>query len=156
MQQINHPYVGMLVTADNAVRHELLPNGRYVEARGNREGTYRGRYTVTGTRMSIGSTRASPLMATSSSQYTASRRHGFAPTCAAVDADITLISPTASATRVLVPERFFPHFRKRRSSAPPCAECRPLWRAGGARRVSMAPRIGDPLSLYAGAAERLL
>ncbi|MCU4178328.1 Atu4866 domain-containing protein [Bosea sp. BH3] len=49
MQQANHPFVGMWVTADNTVRHELLPNGRYVEARGNREGAYRGRYVVTGT-----------------------------------------------------------------------------------------------------------
>jgi hypothetical protein len=44
-----HPYVGMWVTADNRVRHELLPNGRYVEARGQRERAYEGRYEVTGT-----------------------------------------------------------------------------------------------------------
>lgn len=44
----SHPYVGMWVTADNHVRHELLPNGRYDEARGNRESAYRGRYKVTG------------------------------------------------------------------------------------------------------------
>ena len=44
----NHPYVGMWVTADNHVRHELLPNGRYDEARGSRESAYRGRYKVTG------------------------------------------------------------------------------------------------------------
>lgn len=44
----SHPYVGMWVTADNNVRHELLPNGRYDEARGNRESAYRGRYKVTG------------------------------------------------------------------------------------------------------------
>lgn len=43
-----HPYVGMWVTEDNQVRHELLPNGRYVEARGQRERTYEGRYEVTG------------------------------------------------------------------------------------------------------------
>ncbi|SDI48906.1 Atu4866 domain-containing protein [Salipiger marinus] len=43
-----HPYVGMWVTADNRVRHELLPNGRYVEARGTRERAYEGRYEVTG------------------------------------------------------------------------------------------------------------
>lgn len=42
------PYVGMWVTADNRVRHELLPNGRYVEARGQRERAYEGRYAVTG------------------------------------------------------------------------------------------------------------
>lgn len=44
-----HPYVGMWVTADNHIRHELLPNGRYVEARGNRERAYEGRYEITGT-----------------------------------------------------------------------------------------------------------
>lgn len=43
-----HPYVGMWVTADGHVRHHLLPNGRYDEARGNRESAYRGRYKVTG------------------------------------------------------------------------------------------------------------
>jgi len=43
-----HPYVGMWVTADNHIRHELLPNGRYVEARGNRERAYEGRYKVSG------------------------------------------------------------------------------------------------------------
>ena len=43
-----HPYVGIWVTADNHIRHELLPNGRYVEARGNRERAYEGRYKVTG------------------------------------------------------------------------------------------------------------
>lgn len=44
-----HPYVGMWVTADGHIRHELLPDGRYDEARGNRRSAYRGRYTVTGT-----------------------------------------------------------------------------------------------------------
>jgi hypothetical protein len=47
--QPNHPYVGMWVTEDGHVRHELLPNGRYVEARGRRERAYLGRYEVTGT-----------------------------------------------------------------------------------------------------------
>ncbi|CAH1689430.1 conserved exported hypothetical protein [Hyphomicrobiales bacterium] len=46
MQQ--HPYVGLWVTDDGHVRHELLPNGRYDEARGSRESAYRGRYEVTG------------------------------------------------------------------------------------------------------------
>lgn len=45
----DHPYVGMWVTADGNIRHELLPNGRYVEARGARERAYEGRYEVTGT-----------------------------------------------------------------------------------------------------------
>jgi Agrobacterium tumefaciens protein Atu4866 len=43
-----HPYTGMWVTQDLQVRHELLPNGRYVEARGTRERAYLGRYEVTG------------------------------------------------------------------------------------------------------------
>lgn len=47
--QPNHPYVGMWMTDDGHVRHELLPNGRYVEARGRRERAYLGRYEVTGT-----------------------------------------------------------------------------------------------------------
>jgi ketosteroid isomerase-like protein len=44
-----HPYVGMWVTDDGNIRHELLPNGRYDEARGTRESAYQGRYKVTGT-----------------------------------------------------------------------------------------------------------
>lgn len=47
--QSNHPYVGLWVTEDGHIRHELLPNGRYVEARGQRERAYEGRYEVTGT-----------------------------------------------------------------------------------------------------------
>lgn len=47
--QTNHPYAGMWVTDDGRVRHELLPTGRYVEARGTRERAYEGRYDVTGT-----------------------------------------------------------------------------------------------------------
>lgn len=43
-----HPYVGMWVTADGHVRHELLPNNRYVEARGSRERAYEGHYEVAG------------------------------------------------------------------------------------------------------------
>ena len=31
-----HPYVGMWVTKDGQIRHELLPNNRYDEARGER------------------------------------------------------------------------------------------------------------------------
>ncbi len=46
--QAAHPYVGLWVTQDNRVRHRLLPNGRYVEARGAREAAYEGRYEVTG------------------------------------------------------------------------------------------------------------
>lgn len=44
----SQPYVGMWMTADGNVRHELLPNGRYVEARGTREKAYQGRYTIKG------------------------------------------------------------------------------------------------------------
>ena len=42
------PYLGMWVTADGLIRHELLPDGRYDEARGTREHAYRGRYVITG------------------------------------------------------------------------------------------------------------
>lgn len=45
---IGHPYVGMWVTADGRIRHHLLPNGRYDEARGTRESAYQGRYEVRG------------------------------------------------------------------------------------------------------------
>jgi hypothetical protein len=44
-----HPYVGLWVTDDGRVRHELLPNGRYDEARGSRESAYQGQYWVDGT-----------------------------------------------------------------------------------------------------------
>lgn len=47
MQQ-DHPYVGMWVTADGNIRQELLANGRYEEARGNREKAYQGRYEISG------------------------------------------------------------------------------------------------------------
>ncbi|MFI8202587.1 Atu4866 domain-containing protein [Streptomyces sp. NPDC085937] len=43
-----HPHVGMWVTADGHIRQELLPDGRYDEARGDRRSAYTGRYTVTG------------------------------------------------------------------------------------------------------------
>ncbi|RJL03435.1 hypothetical protein D3P06_10135 [Paracoccus aestuarii] len=39
-------YVGMWVTADGHIRHNLLPDGRYDEAKGNRESAYQGRYEV--------------------------------------------------------------------------------------------------------------
>jgi hypothetical protein len=47
----HHPYIGMWVTSDGHVRQELLPNGRYDEARGSRKSAYQGRYEVTGTRI---------------------------------------------------------------------------------------------------------
>jgi len=40
-------YTGMWVTKDGYIRHELLPNGRYDEARGNKESAYQGSYTIT-------------------------------------------------------------------------------------------------------------
>lgn len=48
MSNATHPYVGMWVTEDGYIRHELLPNNRYDEARGKRKSAYRGRYEVTG------------------------------------------------------------------------------------------------------------
>jgi len=44
----SHPYAGMWVTADGHIRHELLSNGRYDEARGSRKSAYQGRYTLEG------------------------------------------------------------------------------------------------------------
>lgn len=41
-------YIGMWVTQDGYIRHELLPNNRYDEARGNRKSAYQGRYSVKG------------------------------------------------------------------------------------------------------------
>lgn len=43
-----HPYVGMWVTADGHIRHELLPDGRYDEARGTHRSAYEGAYTIDG------------------------------------------------------------------------------------------------------------
>lgn len=39
----------MWVTDDGRIRHELLPDGRHDEARGNRQSAYQGRHEVTGT-----------------------------------------------------------------------------------------------------------
>jgi hypothetical protein len=44
----SHSYVGMWVTKDGCIRHQLLANGRYVEARGTREKAYQGRYEIMG------------------------------------------------------------------------------------------------------------
>lgn len=43
-----HRYVGMWVTKDGYIRHELLPNGRYDEARGMKKNAYQGRYEISG------------------------------------------------------------------------------------------------------------
>ncbi|GGY30436.1 Atu4866 domain-containing protein [Pseudoduganella albidiflava] len=45
---VEHPYAGMWVTADGYIRHALLANGRYDEARGRRRSAYRGRYWIVG------------------------------------------------------------------------------------------------------------
>lgn len=45
----NHKYIGMWVTADGYIRQELLPDGRYDEARGNKQSAYTGRYEIEGT-----------------------------------------------------------------------------------------------------------
>ena len=44
----NHPYLGMWVTRDGHIRQELLPGGRYDEARGTTKSAYTGRYTISG------------------------------------------------------------------------------------------------------------
>ncbi|MBV6815097.1 Atu4866 domain-containing protein [Xanthomonas campestris pv. passiflorae] len=44
-----HPFIGMWVTGDGRIRQQLLPNGRYDEARGTRQSAYQGRYEITGT-----------------------------------------------------------------------------------------------------------
>jgi hypothetical protein len=48
MEQQNK-YVGRWVTSDGHIRHELLPNGRYDEARGAKKSAYMGRYKINGT-----------------------------------------------------------------------------------------------------------
>jgi hypothetical protein len=46
-----HKYIGMWVTPDGHIRQELLPNGRYDEARGRRKSAYQGRYEIRGDRI---------------------------------------------------------------------------------------------------------
>ena len=46
-----HPYIGMWVTGDGRIRQELLPNGRYDEARGSRRSAFEGRHEVEGIRI---------------------------------------------------------------------------------------------------------
>ncbi len=41
-------YIGTWVTKDGYIRHELFPNNRYDEARGNQKSAYQGSYKVTG------------------------------------------------------------------------------------------------------------
>lgn len=47
----HHPYLGMWVTGDDRIRQELLPTGRYDEARGTHKSAYQGRYEVEGNRI---------------------------------------------------------------------------------------------------------
>ncbi|SFO59360.1 protein Atu4866 [Chitinophaga sp. YR627] len=47
MDNVNK-YLGMWVTKDGYIRHELLPDGRYDEARGNKKSAYQGSYIITG------------------------------------------------------------------------------------------------------------
>ena len=44
-EQINR-FAGMWVTEDGHIRQELLPNGRYDEARGAMKNAYQGRYEI--------------------------------------------------------------------------------------------------------------
>ncbi|WP_247703850.1 Atu4866 domain-containing protein [Streptomyces sp. RK76] len=46
-----HPFLGVWVDDNDFVRQELLPDGRYDEARGNRPSAYQGRYWITGNRI---------------------------------------------------------------------------------------------------------
>ncbi|MGW6901093.1 Atu4866 domain-containing protein [Streptomyces sp. NPDC054919] len=46
-----HPFTGMWVDENDFVRQELLPDGRYDEARGDRPSAYQGRYWINGTRI---------------------------------------------------------------------------------------------------------
>lgn len=47
-QMAANRYVGMWVTGDGQIRQELLPTGRYDEARGTRKSAYQGRYEIRG------------------------------------------------------------------------------------------------------------
>ena len=41
-----HTYTGLWITKDGFIRHELLPNGRYDEARGTKPHAYQGDYDI--------------------------------------------------------------------------------------------------------------
>jgi len=41
-----HTYTGLWITKDGFIRHELLPNGRYDEARGTKPNAYQGDYDI--------------------------------------------------------------------------------------------------------------
>lgn len=44
-----HDYTGLWVTEDGEIRQVLLPNGRYIEARGHLDAAYQGNYQIVGT-----------------------------------------------------------------------------------------------------------
>jgi hypothetical protein len=48
MTKTTRDYIGLWVTEDHNIRQALLPNGRYIEARGHLEGAYQGNYQITG------------------------------------------------------------------------------------------------------------
>lgn len=47
MSAAPHPYIGMWVTADGRIRHELLPGGRRNETRHGRAHAYQGCHRIT-------------------------------------------------------------------------------------------------------------
>lgn len=48
MSEAPHSYVGLWITEDGRIRHELLPDGRYDEARDGCAHAYQGHYRITG------------------------------------------------------------------------------------------------------------
>ncbi|WP_312079894.1 Atu4866 domain-containing protein [Leclercia sp.] len=44
--KVQHTYTGLWITKDGFIRHELLPNGRYDEARGTKPNAYQGDYDI--------------------------------------------------------------------------------------------------------------
>lgn len=50
-QDMMHNFIGHWVTGDGHVRQELRADGRFVEARGNQERAYSGRYRLEGNRI---------------------------------------------------------------------------------------------------------
>jgi hypothetical protein len=48
MRSTDNSFVGMWVPADGFIRQELLTDGRYDEARGDKKSAYQGRYSITG------------------------------------------------------------------------------------------------------------
>ena len=67
-------FASMRVTDDRRIRHELLPNGRYVEARSDRERAYEATIGSPETTLTIASTRVSRRTENSSMAYSITRR----------------------------------------------------------------------------------